>query len=89
MGVGRTDVRDELRVEVDRNYDFFQRSLACYLEGHADEYALLKSQAVVDFFDGPGLAYRAGLARFPDKIFSVQKVTDEPVELGFMSLAFA
>jgi len=80
---------DKLRTEVDRNYDFLQRHLTRYLADHAGQYALLKSAKVIAFFDGPGDAYRAGLARFPDCIFSIQPVTDEPVEMGFMSFAVA
>ena len=30
-------------------------------------------------------AYRAGLERFPDRVFSIQEVTDEPIDLGFFS----
>jgi hypothetical protein len=82
-------MRDELRVEVDRNYDYFQRTLAVLLKDHAGQYALLKAGAIVGFYEGPGVAYRAGLARFPEKIFSIQQITDEPDELGCMSLAFA
>jgi hypothetical protein len=82
-------MQTELRNEVDRNYDFFQRNLSRYLKDNSGKYAFLKSEQLVGFFDGPGVAYRAGLERFQDKVFSVQKVTDEPVELGFMSLAFA
>lgn len=78
----------ELKQEVDRNYNYFQRHLSEFLDKHAGEYALMKAEKIIDFFEGPGVAYRAGLARFPDEIFSVQKVTDEPVDLGFMSLAF-
>jgi hypothetical protein len=80
---------DSLRLEVDRNYDWFQRNLARLLEDHAGQYALLKARKVVSFHDGPGTAYRAGLALFPDEIFSVQEVTDEPVDLGFWSLGLA
>jgi hypothetical protein len=82
-------VRDELRAEVDRNYDYFQRRLGGFLADHAGQYALLKSAKIVDFFEGPGAAYRAGLARFPDRIFSIQQVTDQPDELGAMSIAVA
>jgi hypothetical protein len=78
-----------LKEEVDRNYDFFQRNLATYLMGHTGQYALLKSAVVVGFFDGPGEAYRAGLAQFPDEIFSLQEVTDQPVDLGVFSVALA
>jgi hypothetical protein len=79
---------ESLKAEVDRNYDFFQRNLLLYLDKQG-KYALLKSAEVIDFFDGPGDAYREGLRRFSDGLFSVQQVTSEPVELGFWSVAVA
>lgn len=72
--------------EIDRNYDFFQRNLRGYLKEHAGEFALLKNAELVAFFKGPGEAYRAGLARFADEIFSIQEVRSEPIHLGHMSL---
>lgn len=77
--------RPEQAREVDRNYDFFMRHLREYLDAHRDQYALLKSASVVEFFAKPGDAYREGLRRFPDRIFSIQEVTDEPIDLGFFS----
>jgi hypothetical protein len=82
-------LQNELKAEVDHNYDYFQRNILNYLENHAGQYALLKSASVIGFFDGPGSAYRRGLSLFPDQIFSVQLVTDEPAELGLMSVAIA
>ena len=79
---------DILKSEVDGNYDYFQRNLISFLQDHDGEYALIRNKAVVEFYDGAGTAYRAGLAKFPDEIFSIQEVTDQPVDLGFMSLAF-
>lgn len=79
---------DALRLEVDRNYDFLQRNLSKFLKERANQYALLKSAAVIGFYHNPGDAYRAGLALYPDEIFSIQEVTDRPVDLGLMSLAF-
>lgn len=73
---------DVRKAEIDRNYDFFQRNLAKYLPEHKGEFALLKEASLIDFFDGPGEAYRAGLARFSDEIFSIQEVRSEPIELG-------
>ena len=73
--------------EVDANYDFFQRTLRAHLDGHRGEYALIRNQRIVGFFDDVGDAYRAGLARFPDMPFSIQEVTDEPVDLGIFSHA--
>jgi hypothetical protein len=73
------------REEVDRNYDAFMRMLGAILPDHRDQLALMKDQEIVGFFDKPGEAYRAGLARFGDDVFSVQEVTDEPIDLGFWS----
>lgn len=80
---------DALKAEVDRNYDYFQRNLAQFMTKHGGQYALLKSSKAIGFYNGPGEAYRAGLVLYPNEIFSVQEVTDIPVDLGFMSLAFA
>lgn len=77
---------DARKVEIDRNFDFFQRNLGLYLKDHAGEFALLKNARLVEFFKGPGDAYRAGLARFSDRMFSVQEVRREPIHLGNMSL---
>jgi len=76
---------DVLRREVDANYDFFERNLAMFLVEHAGQYALIRACEVIGFFDKPGDAYRAGLGHFPDEIFSIQEVIDEPIDLGFFS----
>jgi hypothetical protein len=78
----------ERQNEIDHNYDFFQRNLARFLENHRGKFALLRRSHVIAFFDGPGEAYRAGLAQFDDEIFSVQEVDDRPAEMGLSSLAF-
>jgi hypothetical protein len=83
------EMPNNLKTEVDHNYDFFQRNLSTFLSDHAGQYVLLKDRSVIDFYDGPGDAYRAGLEQYPDEIFSIQEVTDQPVDLGFMSLALA
>ena len=78
---------EDRRSEIDHNYDFFQRNLSNYLHKHRGDFALLRQQAVIGFFPGPGEAYREGLERFPDELFSVQEVEDRPAEMGLMSLA--
>ena len=52
---------------------------------HRDQYALMRAGEIVAFFNEPGDAYRAGLERFSDQVFSIQEVTDEPIDLGFFS----
>jgi len=76
---------DRQKVEVDRNYDVFTRKLASLLPDHRDEFALMRDGTIIDFFVKPGDANRAGVERFPDGIFSIQEVTDEPIDLGFWS----
>jgi hypothetical protein len=71
--------------EVDRNYDAFMRVLGDLLPEHRDEYALMRDGEIVAFFVKPGDANCEGVARFPDQIFSIQEVTDEPIDLGFWS----
>jgi len=71
--------------EVDRNYDIFMRQLADLLPEHRDQYALMREGEIVGFFDKPGDANVAGTERFEDGIYSIQAVTDEPIDLGFFS----
>ncbi len=73
------------RAEVDRNYDAFVRLLASLLPDHRNQYALMRDGRIVRFFDKPGDANREGLSLYPDEIFSIQEVTDEPIDLGFWS----
>jgi hypothetical protein len=73
------------RAEVERNYDAFVRLLAGIIADHRDQLALMRDGGIVDYFDRPGDAYRADVTRFPDGIFSIQEVTDEPIDLGFWS----
>lgn len=73
------------KLEVDRNYDAFVRMLVSLLPGHRDEFALMRDGDIIEFFTKPGDANRAGVERFPDGIFSIQEVTDEPIDLGFWS----
>lgn len=72
--------------QIDGNYDAFQRSLSSVIGQHRDEFALMRDQSVVDFFRSAGDAYRAGLSRFSDGMFSIQEVTDQPIDLGFHSV---
>ncbi len=76
--------RDE---EIDRNYDYFQRNLTSFLSDHRDEYVLLRDANIVNFFQLPSAARRFAEANYPDNLFSIQEVTDEPVDLGYMSHA--
>lgn len=71
--------------EVDRNYDVFMRSLADILKDHRDKLALMRDGQIVAFYATPREALQAASQKFPDGIFSLQEVTDEPIDLGFWS----
>lgn len=78
---------DAQRAQIDANYDYLQRTLALLLPEHEGQYALLKDRRIIGFYARPGEAYRGGMERYPDGIFSIQEVTAEPLDLGFFSHA--
>lgn len=80
-------MHDPQRHQVDINYDAFQRMLGTIIGEHRGQYALMRDRQIVDYFARPGDAYDEGKARFDDGYFSIQEVTDEPIHLGFWSLA--
>lgn len=77
--------RDLQRREVEANYDAFVRSLGRILDQRRGQFALMRHGVIVDFFDQPGPANVAGHGKFPDGLYSIQEVTDEPIDLGFWS----
>ncbi len=73
--------------EVDRNYDAFMGMLGSILAEHRDELALMRDGKIVGYFTSPRELLVAASERFPDGIFSIQQVTDEPLDLGIWSNA--
>ena len=74
----------ELTVEVDHNYDFFQRHMAEYIPEQFGRYALLRHREVLGFFDNAAEAEARG-EQFADGLYSIQRVDPEPVNLGLYS----
>ncbi len=74
--------RERQQREIEHNYDAFQRMLRLHLQDHRDQFALMRERRVVGFFETPDDADLEGAKRFPDRIYSIQQVTDEPVQLG-------
>lgn len=73
--------------EVDGNFDAFLERLPQFLPEQRGRYALLRHKAAQGFFDTAGLALAEGRRRYPDGLYSIQEVTDRPVDLGFFSHA--
>ena len=77
-----------LEFEIDQNFDFFQRNISRFIDEYRGKFALLRSGDVVRFHDSIVAAESAGAQEFSDGIFSIQEVTDKPVDLGFFTHAF-
>jgi hypothetical protein len=76
----------DLQAEIDRNFEAFQEELP-KLSAYHGKYALLRHGKIVTFYDTIGDAVSTGKAMYDDKLFSVQLVTTQPVDLGFLSHA--
>ena len=74
-----------LEREVDANYTAFEALLPSLMTSHAGAHALMRHTRIVDFYDSVPTALAAGRSRFEDGIYSVQEVTDRPVDLGVYS----
>ena len=74
-------------IEVDLNYEAFSRLLPELLLKHENQYVLMRNGSVESIFDTMRDAVVAASKLFDDDLYSVQKITDEPVNLGFFSYA--
>jgi len=79
---------DRIQQEIDKNFDFFQRTLGNYLPEYEGKFALLRDCDVIRFFDSPAEAEQVGEQEFDDGLYSVQQVSRAPADLGFFSYAF-
>ena len=73
------------KLQVDQNYNAFQRVLGRILSKHRDQLALMRDGKIVGYYNTPREALQAADTKFPDRIYSIQEVTDEPIDLGFWS----
>lgn len=69
------------------NYAAFEQLLPKLLESDAGRFALLHNRQLIGLYDGAGFAHAAGKSRFDDGLFSVQKVKEGTISLGFFSYA--
>lgn len=73
--------------EVDRNYDAFVAELPNLIAIYANKYALMSDAKVVGTYTTLEDAYTAAQSFLVGKTYTVQKITDAPVDLGFFSHA--
>jgi hypothetical protein len=80
--------RDHAKKEVEANYKAFVDLLPQLLAAHRDQFALMKGGKILSFYSSPIDARAAAEAFINDKLYSIQKVTDVPVDLGYFSHAY-
>lgn len=81
------DTRSAKEKVIAENYETFESMLPLLLQTHKGEFTLLSNCEVVGFFPSASAAQIEGARRFPDGSFSVQKVEDKAIDLGFYSYA--
>lgn len=69
------------------NYDAFEAMLPLLLLEHKGEFALMRNREVAGFFPTASEAQITGAQRFSDSAFSVQKIEEKTIDLGFYSYA--
>ena len=73
--------------EVEDNYSYYRRILPDIETVNHGKYALLRHQSVIDFYTSIVEAQASAQKLYSDGIYSIQKVAQAPVELGFYSYA--
>jgi rhodanese-related sulfurtransferase len=73
--------------EVDKNYEEFVRLLPTILPTHRDKYALMKDKKILGYYSSSVDARTAAKSFIDDGIYSIQRVTDSSVDLGYFSHA--
>lgn len=75
--------------EIDQNYQYFQSVVGSYIGTHEGQYAVLHHRSVVGIYRSLAEAVNVGHAQFDGGVFSIQEVTDSPIDMGFYSHAAA
>lgn len=75
------------RDAIARNYEAFEKMLPSLINAAKGRFALMRDQELVGLFDGASAAHFAGAEKFADGLFSVQKVEEGAISLGFFSYA--
>jgi hypothetical protein len=81
-----TAVKDR-QTEIDENLDFFTKELPKISSSHLGKVALIRHKSIIGYFDTVVDAVGTGNKLYSDKLFSIQQVTDVPIDLGFFSHA--
>ena len=75
---------EEIQKEVDNNYQFFLKEKDKIPNYLLDKYVLIRKEEFIEYFDSIDDAIKYAKIKYEDNLYSVQKVNDLPVNLGFM-----
>jgi hypothetical protein len=75
------------RQEIERNFEAFEALLGSLLPANAGQFALMNNSSLIGVFPNAIEALTEGNERFGDGNFSVQRITNRPLDLGFLSYA--
>ena len=75
---------EEVQKEIDKNYEFFLKELPNIFSLYSNKYVLLKNSEIIDYFDTLDDAIKYAKMRFEDGLYSIQKVNEPPVNLGYI-----
>lgn len=76
--------REEIQKEVDNNYQFFLKEKDKIPNYLLDKYVLIRKEQFIEYFDSIDDAIKYAKIKYEDNLYSVQKVNDLPINLGFM-----
>jgi len=79
--------KDDRQERLKRNYEAFLKKLPDLLKTHLGKFALVYDGEMVEFFDTAGDAYKFGVSKYGTHVFSIQQITDSPIDLGFFNHA--
>jgi hypothetical protein len=75
------------QAEIEENLAFFLQEMPRIAPTHLGKFALLRHGSIIGYYDTVADAVGTGNKMYSDRLFSVQQVTDVPVDLGFFSHA--
>ena len=75
---------EEIQKEVDNNYQFFLKEKDKIPNYLIDKYVLIRKEEFIEYFDSIDDAIKYAKIKYEDNLYSVQKVNDLTVNLGFM-----
>ncbi len=84
-----TTPREAQRAEVVANFAAFEAALPDLLRDRLGWYAVFRHQRLVDFFETFPEALAYCISSYSDRLFSIQEVTDESLNLWWLPDASA